>query len=47
MDSKFLLDCEFCGLRYCGNCSDASQYDRFCSMRCEDAHEKDNVWRDL
>lgn len=40
-NSKSIGVCEFCGWHYCMECSDAVQYELYCSKRCEEFSKND------
>lgn len=36
MDSQCIFECQTCRRAYCGNCTNAVNFDCFCGQECED-----------
>jgi len=40
-NSQFIFKCNNCEQMFCGNCTDATEFTLFCSVKCEEEKEKE------
>ena len=42
MSNNLIIECEYCGDSYCGECSHHDSWREYCSVECEEKAKKDN-----